>query len=172
MADEAKSRLDRLERRRLYEEFSASGTLMRDAGAWCEQKSAALSIPPNRLMRYLAAERDLELCQLRDAQSTHAQRVANLAGASLARAIRALDQSLSAETIRRVFNREGELVDEFAEPDWAARNSAAEKLLKIHGGFAAEKLDVHQVEPGDPSILTDEQLQNRLKRLREDEQAR
>lgn len=167
---EAGGRLDAVEQRRLYEEFCASKTLMKDAGPWVEAKARELGVPQRRIRGYLARERDMELSQIRDAGATHAQRVANLLGATIAKALKTLSKTMDATVTKKHFAANGDLVDEWEVPDWNARRGAAADVIKVQGGFAPDKLEIDQINPDDPSQLTDEQLQARLKRLRESDE--
>lgn len=158
--------LDSLERRILYEEFSGAGILMKDAGPWIDAKSKEIGVPPRRIRGYLAHERCLELEQVREKTATGAQRVANLIGSSVAAALETLSEGLAATVMKKHFDRHGSLVDEYEVPAWEARHGAAVAILKVHGGFAPDRVEFESNDPADPKNMTEDQIKAKLAQLR------
>lgn len=95
----------------------------------------------------------------------HAKRAAMLVGATLTQAMKTYAEGMAADKKIAYATRdeEGQHQMKFETvPDWPSRIAAADRVTKVFGGYAADKLDVTHTEKREYDELTDEQLERRL----------
>lgn len=145
-------------RRQVLEDFGNDNPKPRDYDDWCRRESERV-VAPERVVRNIIAKKieSFEI-QVGAQRSTSAQKVADAIGASTARALRTILDALSAN--RKIVKGDAEKgFQEWDVPDWNARLEAADKILKVRGAYAPEKMEVSIDEYGS---LSDDELNLRI----------
>lgn len=151
-------------KRRVYDDFLAADLPRGYGEIWYETKAEEIGVSAQTVRTWIAYYRELDR-ECIGGSSTPAQNIASLVGATIAEAVRTLGRNLKAHNVKVITDRDGNVVERVYTPNHEAQNSAAEKILKIHGAFAPEKHSVDVRAANDPSVMSDEQLDAELERF-------
>jgi len=145
---------------------------------WAREAAAEQNVPVAIVKRIVSDRINYYFASLDREVQTHSQRVAGMLGASVVEGIQRLQESLYATKKRPLTDKDGRMIRDadgevqFIEtPDWPTIRLAANDLIKLHGGFPAEKIDIRKhtvVEhlTGQQVLDRVEQLSDRLHQLR------
>lgn len=156
-----------LVKRRIYDEYLAANVQWGHLEEFCEGLGSRTGISPTRIRAIIAEMREYDNVTLRAAAYTDHQKLAIMCGASMEAALKTLKRNLTAHTKKVITDKEGNVVSEFKQPDAGAQIAAAEKIIKIHGGFAPDKQTVTVKDERDPSNMSEEELDAEIRRLQE-----
>lgn len=106
--------------------------------SWVDDQAAELDVKRDFILKTLDEGADSFIHAANGAMVPRAQRIADLYGANLEAAMVTLREGMQA--MKGHLTKEGEVV--YSE-DWASRLTAADKVLKVHGGYAPEKTEVY-----------------------------
>lgn len=149
-----------------YAAWKASDYGRSQLDEWCEANAGRFEADRLKLRRWIIDETANELSRVKLESSTDAQKIAQLVGATLPKALRTLVKGLSAVKTRVLVDRSGKRTGLEQTPDNEARISAAKEILKVVGGYAPEKLEVLAGPLDEFAALTDEQLKRELAKYR------
>lgn len=154
------------ERRAVYEEFMLAALRPGDGliQKWYAEKAAALGVTPATVQNWVVREKEKDFFRGAGRKATVHQLLMHEIDLTSVDAMLTLKKCLSAK--RRVFrlNKDGDTVADYYDPDFSAQIQAAEKILKIAGGFAADRIDLSPGD-GDASKLTEAELIEELHRV-------
>lgn len=153
------------ERHAVFQEFMAAG--LRAGGGqiqrWYEQKAGELGVSPSTVQQWVAREKEKAFFAGAGKKATVHQLLAHEIDLTAVDAMLTLKKGLRAK--RHIFrcDKEGNVIADYHEKDWQARNQAAEKILKVMGGFS-EKIEITP-GGGDTSEMTDAELLEELQKI-------
>lgn len=171
--DDLRGNLTSQQTRAVWEAYDKSG---HPAGLeydlWARELAEKLGLPEKEVRKVCSRADEAYLNELASAYTTHAQRQAHVLGATLTQSISTLADCLEATKKRPFTDHKGRLVlDEVTgEPqwiiteDWPTRKAAAVDMIRLHGGFPAEKVEINQRTM--IYDVTEHEATNELARLR------
>jgi hypothetical protein len=152
-------------KRRVYDEFISAGITASGVSAFCEQKAAEIGVSIGTVRNWIATIREQEDMTVKAAAYTKYQKLASMVGASAVEALRTLQSNLKAQTKKVIVTKDGTIVDTVTNPDYAARNAAAIAILKVHGGFAPDRIETTVRDERDPSNMSEGDIDAEIRRL-------
>lgn len=143
---------DAATRRRILDSYEAARpTTIEAYHAWIEVAAEENDLSVKTIQRIVTDQAQSFMRSLSRDLRTQSQRVADLLGATITEGIERLRDSLHATKKRPLTDKNGRMVRDgngkiqFIEvDDWPTIVSAADKLIKLHGGFPAEKFEVER----------------------------
>lgn len=154
-------------KRAVYDEFVAAELPRGYFDCWVENKAQEIGCSAASIKNWIGYYREMENGAFGAGNGTPAQTIAALCGASVQRAVSTLARNLTAHNVKIITDRDGNITERAYTPNHEAQNSAAEKILKIHGAFAPDKHVIDVRPANDPTQMSDEALEAEIVHLRQ-----
>jgi hypothetical protein len=129
---------------------------------WVEAKALTYGIPAEQLRAAIARHTEILDIQINLQSQSLAQKVATALGVTRAKAIGKLDELLEATKIKHVIDRNGTVTGQVESPDREVQLRAAIEVLKIHGGYAPQQVEIKGGPLDELRNLSDEELHRRV----------
>jgi len=152
----------------------------REIEAFIHKTATELEIRPKTVERYVVDEEAAVIRQIEAQKVTAAQQIADLIGASQAKAIRKLNTLMDAKKRRIMKDSHGNAVREYdpetkeftgkvvyeTSDDNPTQLAAVREVLKIHGSYAPEEINVTSTSTNLHMHMTEQQLLEMFERPR------
>lgn len=149
----------------IYQRFINDRPEGGEVAAWIAGVAAQEGVTPSTVRNWIDRQQELAFFEGPNHVQSIFEALAHQADVYAIDAIRTLGKNLTAGRQVKKKTRDGEVL-EFYEEDFNAQNVAAEKILKIYGAFAPDKIELSR-GAGDPRTMTDQELEDELRKYNE-----